>query len=85
MILPGHGVALYGEMARNYLDSCIEHFHMVDRIIAETSGSDYRAIAKQVCKKIRGFGIKGMPEEPWNLCVFTLETINAFLRRQGRL
>jgi len=85
MILPGHGTALFGKMARRYLDFCIEHFHIVDKIIAETSGNDYRIIAKEVCKKFQGFGIKGLPEEPWNLCVFTLETINAFLRRQDRL
>ena len=85
LILPGHGVAMYGEMARNYLDSCIEHFHMVDRIIAETSGSDYRAIAKQVCKKIRGFGIKGMPEEPWNSSEYAMKAIRAYLERQKRL
>jgi len=85
ILLPGHGVPFSGSMAKQYLDRCVAHFDLVDKIITEIPENDYKLLVEQICKKYVGLGFKGLPREPWNMCVFTFETVNAFLRRQGRL
>ena len=85
MILPGHGVPLFGKMAKEHLERCLEHFNQIDDMIAKNPHNNVNILLREVCKEYSGFGIERLPEEPWNLSEFAKNTIAAYLRRQNRL